>query len=107
MLSYASASVPVNDAPPFGHLPRPPTLPPPHQQQQQPMGSIGLSSPLAEEKFMELFMLFSHATGIRLNEQDFNIEGQQVNPWSLHKAVFARNGFDSVRFFINKPFPIS
>ena len=54
--------------------------------------------PLTEEKFMELFMLFSHATGIRLNEHDFNIEGRQVNPWGLHRAVFARNGFDSVRF---------
>jgi hypothetical protein len=55
-------------------------------------------SPLTEEKFMDLFMLFSHATGLRLNEQDFNIEGHQVNPWDLHRMVFARNGFDSVRF---------
>lgn len=77
---------------------RPPPLPPqmPHQQQQS-IGSMQLP-PLTEEKFMDLFMLFSYATGLRLNEQDFNIEGHQVNPWELHRMVFTRNGFDSVRF---------
>jgi hypothetical protein len=67
------------------------------QQQQQSIGSIQ-PPPLTEEKFMDLFMLFSHATGLRLNEQDFKIEGYQVNPWDLHKTIFARNGFDMVRF---------
>lgn len=79
---------------------RPPPLPPqmPQQQQQpQAIGSMQLS-PLTEEKFMDMFMLFSHATGLRLNEQDFNIDGHQVNPWDLHRMVFSRNGFDSVRF---------
>ena len=46
---------------------------------------------------MEHFMQFSKATGITLNEQDFMIDGRQVNPWALHRIVFARNGFDSVR----------
>jgi hypothetical protein len=71
------------------------------QLQQQPMEPIASPSPLTEERFMEHFTLFSHATGIRLNEQDFNIEGRQVNPWALHSAVFARNGFDSVRIFLS------
>lgn len=57
----------------------------------------GAVPPLTEERFMDLFMLFSHTTGVRLSEQDFNIEGRQVNPWALHRTVFARNGFDSVR----------
>jgi hypothetical protein len=64
----------------------------PPQQHIQPMEL----SPLTEERFMDLFMMFSCATGVRLNEQDFIIEGQQVNPWALHSAVFAQNGFDSV-----------
>jgi len=77
---------------------RPPPLPPQIPlQQQQSIGSIR-SLPLTEEKFMDLFMLFSHATGLRLNELDFNIEGHQVNPWDLHKMVFALDGFDLVRF---------
>jgi hypothetical protein len=47
---------------------------------------------------MDAFMMFSDATGIRLNERDFFIEGRQVNPWELYRTVFLRNGFDSVRF---------
>jgi hypothetical protein len=46
---------------------------------------------------MDAFMLFSNLTDIRLNEQDFFIEGHQVNPWELYRTVSLRNGFDSVR----------
>jgi hypothetical protein len=46
---------------------------------------------------MDAFMLFSNATGVRLSEQAFLIEGRQVNPWELHRTVVGRNGFDSVR----------
>ena len=46
---------------------------------------------------MDVFALFSHVTGVGLSEQDFNIEGRQVNPWALRRAVFMRNGFESVR----------
>lgn len=46
---------------------------------------------------MDDFMLFSNATGVRLSEQAFLIEGRVVNPWELHRIVSARNGFDSVR----------
>ena len=67
---------------------------PVHMNDFPPNGAV---PPLTEERFMDLFVLFSHATGVRLIEQDFNIEGQQVNPWTLHRAVFVRNGFDSVR----------
>ena len=45
---------------------------------------------------MDAFMLFSNLTGIRLNEQDFFIDGHQVNPWELYRTVSLRNGFDSV-----------
>ena len=47
---------------------------------------------------MDAFMLFSNLTGIRLNEQDFFIDGHQVNPWELYRTVSLRNSFDSVRF---------
>ncbi len=47
---------------------------------------------------MDAFMLFSNATGIKLNERDFFIEGHQVNPWDLYRTVSLRKGFDSVRF---------
>lgn len=92
-------AVPVHiiDFPPDG-ADRPPPLPPQMpQQQEQTIGSIQ-PPPLTEDRFMDLFMLFSHATGLRLNEQDFKIGGYQVNPWDLHRMVLARNGFDSVRF---------
>jgi hypothetical protein len=48
---------------------------------------------------MDAFMLFSNLTDIRLNEQDFFIEGHQVNPWELYRTVSLRNGFDSVRLY--------
>jgi hypothetical protein len=81
----------------------PSPMPLPLSQQQQPVVPIPALPDLTEEGFMDLFMRFSHATGIRLSEQDFNIEGRQVNPWTLHRAVIARGGFDSVRFD-DKPF---
>ncbi|KAI0279316.1 hypothetical protein BGY98DRAFT_933326 [Russula aff. rugulosa BPL654] len=43
-------------------------------------------TPLTEERFMDAFMLFSNLTGIRLNEQDFFIDGNQVTmngEWSM------------------------
>ena len=46
---------------------------------------------------MHAFRSFSNHTGIRLNEQDFLIDGHQVNPWKLYRTVSLRNGFDSVR----------
>lgn len=53
-------------------------------------------SPPTEEQFMNDFILFSDATGVRLSEDDFLIEGRLVNPWEMHSIVSARNGFDSV-----------
>lgn len=41
-------------------------------------------------------MHFTAATGLRLTERDLVIEGRPVNPWVLHRAVFMRNGFESV-----------
>jgi len=94
----------VNDFPLNGDVPQVAALHPSpislplSQQQQQPVDPIHALPDLTEEGFMDLFMRFSHATGIRLSEQDFNIESRQVNPWTLHRAVIARGGFDSVRF---------
>ena len=68
-------------------------LPQPHGIQPTTM------RPLTEKQFMDAFRLFSNLTGIRLNEQDFFIEGHQVNPWELYRTVSLRNGFDSVRLY--------
>jgi hypothetical protein len=51
---------------------------------------------LPEGRFNALFVQFSNTTGLRLNARDFVIDGQPINPWALHRAVFVRNGFDSV-----------
>ena len=37
------------------------------------------------------------ATGLRLTNHDLVIEGRPVNLWALHRAVFLRNSFESVR----------
>ena len=50
----------------------------------------------SSDRFMDTFMLFSNLTGIGLNEQDFFIDGYQVNPWELYGTISSRNGFDSV-----------
>ncbi|KAI0293835.1 hypothetical protein BC826DRAFT_879321, partial [Russula brevipes] len=60
--------------------------------------------PLTEERFMDLFIQFSRTTGIKLSEQDFVIEGRPIDPWVLHRAVFVRNGFDSVT--VNNEWPV-
>jgi hypothetical protein len=77
------------------HSPSPlvPPPPPPQPHSIQPTKM----PPLTEERFMDAFMWFSNLTGIRLNEQDFFIDGHQVNPWELYRTVSLRNGFDSVR----------
>ena len=51
---------------------------------------------LPEDRFRVLFRQFANTAGLRLNDRDFVIDGRPVNPWALHRAVFARNGFDSV-----------
>ncbi|KAI9512951.1 hypothetical protein F5148DRAFT_560177 [Russula earlei] len=52
--------------------------------------------PLTEDRFKAVFLQYRATTGIRLSERDLMIEGRQINIWALHKAVFLRNGFDSV-----------
>jgi len=66
---------------------------PPSQQSIQPHKI----PPLPEERFKGVFMQFTAATGLRLTDRDLVIEGRPVNPWALHRAVFMRNGFKSVR----------
>ncbi|KAI9512947.1 hypothetical protein F5148DRAFT_559957 [Russula earlei] len=49
--------------------------------------------PLSEDGFKRTFARFT-STGP--SGCDLIIEGRQINLWALHKAVFLRNGFDSV-----------
>jgi len=66
---------------------------PPSQQPIQPHKI----PPLPEDRFKSIFMQFTAATGLRLTDRDLVIEGRPVNLWALHRAVFMRNGFESVR----------
>ncbi|KAH9029867.1 hypothetical protein EDB85DRAFT_1813918, partial [Lactarius pseudohatsudake] len=52
--------------------------------------------PLPEYRFKVLFTQFANITGLRLNDRDFVIDGRPVNPWALHRATVARNGFEWV-----------
>ncbi|KAH8977687.1 hypothetical protein EDB86DRAFT_3054857 [Lactarius hatsudake] len=52
--------------------------------------------PLTEDRFKDLFTQYANTTGLRLNDRDFVIDGRPVSSWTLHRAVFARNGFESV-----------
>ena len=56
--------------------------------------------PLPEDRFKGVFMQFSAATGLRFTERDLVIEDRPVNLWALHRAVFMRNGFESVRLWM-------
>jgi hypothetical protein len=57
--------------------------------------------PLPEARFKSVFIQFTAATGIRLTESDLTIEGRPINLWALHKAVFLRNGFETVCLGMN------
>jgi hypothetical protein len=67
----------------------------PHPPPQQTIQCSRLPT-LPEDRFKVLFAQFANTTGLRLNDRDFIIDNRAVNPWALHRAVFARNGFDSV-----------
>jgi hypothetical protein len=75
-----------------------PPQPPPHAPHATPQLTIPCSRlpALPEDRFNALFVQFSNTTGLRLDARDFVIEGQPINPWALHRVVFARNGFNSV-----------
>ncbi|KAF8274792.1 hypothetical protein EI94DRAFT_1561254, partial [Lactarius quietus] len=62
----------------------------------QPTIQCSRLPPLPEDRFKALFAQFVNTSGLRLNDREFIIDGRPVNPWALHRAVFARNGFDSV-----------
>ncbi|KAF8485835.1 hypothetical protein DFH94DRAFT_622620 [Russula ochroleuca] len=51
---------------------------------------------LQEDRFKSNFVQFTRSKGIRLNKRDLVIDGQAINLWALHKAVFSRDGFESV-----------
>ena len=101
-LTQIPSQVPANGLPHNGALAQMPGAPPQqspqitHPPPQQPVLPHKLP-PLPEERFKGVFMQFTAATGIRPTERDLHIEGRPINLWALHKAVFLRNGFDSVR----------
>jgi hypothetical protein len=96
MSQVSSNGLPFNGT--FALIPSPPPQPPPHAPHPPPQLTIPCSRlpTLSEDQFNALFVQFSNTTGLRLNARDFVIDGQPINPWALHRAVFARNGFDSV-----------
>jgi len=53
--------------------------------------------PLSEGRFNNDFPRYTVATGIRHSQRDLVIEGRVINLWALHKTVFLRNGYGSVR----------
>jgi hypothetical protein len=77
-----------------GAQPQPPPQAP-HYPQQQTIQYSRLPT-LPEDRFKVLLAQFANTTGLRLNDRGFVIDNRAVNPWALHRAVFARNGFDSV-----------
>ncbi len=88
--------LPFNGA--LAQIPGAPPQPPPQAPHapQQPTIQCSKLPPLSEDRFKALFSQFANTTGIRLNDRDRVIDGRPINPWALHRAVFARNGFDSV-----------
>jgi hypothetical protein len=67
-----------------------------HPPSQQPIPLNKLPC-LPEDRFKSSFLQFTRSKGIRLNERDLVIEGHPINLYAFHKAVFSRNGFESVR----------
>src|ERR1700761_6948368 len=85
--------VPFNGT--LAQTPDPPQQPPPHSPHPPPQLAVQCSRlpALPEDRFKALFVQFANTTGLRLNDQDFVIDGQPISPWDLHRVVFARNGF--------------
>ena len=99
-----SSHVSANGLPPIGPLAQarvtgfPPQQSPQFVQppSQQPIRPHKLP-PLPEDRFESVFVQFTAITGLRLTDRDLVIEGRPVNLWALHRAVFMRNSFESVR----------
>ncbi len=91
-----SNGLPFNGA--LAQIPRAPPHPLPQAPHPPPQQTIQCSQlpPLPEAGFKALFAHFANTTGLRINDWDFVIDGRPISPWALHRAVFARNGFDSV-----------
>ncbi|KAH8981615.1 hypothetical protein EDB86DRAFT_2975264 [Lactarius hatsudake] len=92
----SSNGLPFNGA--LSQIPGAPPQPPPQAPRLALQRTIQCSKlpPLPEDRFKVLFTQFANTTGLRLNDRDFVIDGRPVSPWALHRAVFARNGFESV-----------
>jgi hypothetical protein len=80
---------------------------PPQQSPQithtpsQPLVQPHKIPPLPEDRFKNVFTQFTAATGMRISERDLIVEGRLISLWALHRTVFMRNGFDSVRIRMN------
>ena len=62
---------------------------------------------LSEDRFNNNFMQFTRSKGIRLSEHDLVFYGRPINLRALHRAMFSRNGFESVRLINFSPKPHS
>ena len=101
-LTQISSHVPANGLPPNGVLGQingaqsqqsPRSTHPPSQPSIQP-NKLPHSS---EDRFKINFMQFTKSKDIRLDERDLAIKRRAIDLWALHRTVFLRNGFDSVR----------
>jgi hypothetical protein len=105
-LTQISSHIPPNSLPHNGALAQMSGAPPQqspqiaHPPSQQSILPHKLP-PLPEERFKGVFLQFTAASGIRLTESDLTIEGRPINLWALHKAVFLRNGFETVCLGMN------
>jgi hypothetical protein len=61
--------------------------------------------PMSEDHFKSSFLQFTGSRGIRISERDLVIDSRPIDPWALHRAVHAGNGFESVRlqYISSKP----
>ena len=88
--------LPFNGA--LAHIPGVPPQPPP----QAPYPPLPLTIQCtilparSEEQMKAQFAQFSNTADLRQSYPGLVIDSRPVNPWALHRAVFARNGFESV-----------
>ncbi|KAH9057859.1 hypothetical protein EDB87DRAFT_975753 [Lactarius vividus] len=96
MSSHSANGLPSNGG--FTQIPGAPPPPPPRAPHLALRRTIQCSQlpPLSEDRFKVLFTQYAKTTALRLNDRDFVIDGRPVSAWALHRAVFTRNGFESV-----------
>jgi hypothetical protein len=58
---------------------------------------------MSEDQFKSAFKLVNRLESTGISERDLVIDGQPINLWAFHRAVFSRNGLESVRL---RKFPL-